>query len=131
VVRRDVQFSAEANIVIRRSQETSMAIANLYAPVADGSVDRNDVEKAIDKAMSDPGTPYNSHPPIERRIAWVAHFAPPAGLPAALPAWSLFPDRARLESAMTGVVNLRLGHDGPPSPASFLTLGGPKKQTPG
>lgn len=127
VVRRSVQFSAEANVVIQRSQEKSLAIANLYAPVEAGSVDRNDIEAAIGKAMNDPLTPYDSHPPIERRIAWVAHFAAPAGLPAAAPAWSLFPDRARLESAMTGVVNVRLGHDGPPSPASFLTLGPPKK----
>jgi Zn-dependent protease with chaperone function len=127
VVRRNIQFSAEANVVIRRSQEKSLAIANLYAPVEEGSVDRNGIEKAIEKAMTDPGTPYDSHPPIERRVAWVAHFEPPAGLPAAAPAWSLFPDRAQLEAAMTGVVNLRLGHDGPPSPASFLTLGAPKK----
>jgi Zn-dependent protease with chaperone function len=127
VVRRNVQFSAQANVVIRRSQEKSLAIANLYAPVEEGSVDPDDVEKAIAKAMNDPGTPYDSHPPIERRIAWVAHFEPPAGLPAAVPAWSLFPDRARLEAAMTGVVNLRLGHEGPASPASYLTLGAPKR----
>ena len=127
VVRRSVQFSAEANVVIRRSQETSLAIANLYAPVEAGTVDANDIETAIAKAMSDPGTPYDSHPPIERRIAWVAQFAAPAGLPAAAPAWSLFPDRGRLESAMTGVVNVRLGHDEVPNPASFLTLGPPKK----
>jgi Zn-dependent protease with chaperone function len=128
VVRRSVQFSAEANVVIRRSQEKSLAIANLYAPVEEGSVDRNDLEKAMEKAMNDPGTPYDSHPPIERRIAWVAHFESPAGLPAPAPAWSLFPDRARLESAMTSVVNVRLGHDGPPSPASFLTVGAPPKR---
>jgi len=130
VVRRDVQFSAEADVVIQRSQEKSAAIANLYAPVEEGSVDRNNVAQAIEKAMTDPGTPYNSHPPVERRIAWVAHFPAPAQLPVAAPAWSLFLDRARLESTMTGVVNLRLGHDGPPSPASFLTLGGPKKPSP-
>jgi Zn-dependent protease with chaperone function len=130
VVLRDVQFAAESNVVIRRSQEKSMAIANLYAPVEEGSVDRNHVAQAIEKAMSDPGTPYNSHPPVERRIAWVAHFAPPAQMPASAPAWSLFPDRARLQATMTSLVNLRLGHDGPPSPASFLTLGGPKKPSP-
>jgi len=128
VVRRDIQFSAEAEVVIRRSQQSNLAIANLYAPALEGTINRTDVESAIEKAMNDPGTPYNSHPPVARRVAWVAHFPAPAGLPAAAPAWSLFPDRARLESAMTGVVNLRLGHDGPPSPASFLTLGGPAKK---
>jgi hypothetical protein len=29
---------------------------------------------------------------------------------------------------MTSVVNVRLGHDGPPSPASFLTVGAPPKR---
>lgn len=59
--------------------------------------------------MTDPGSPYDSHPPVARRIDWVARFETPAAAAAlTAPAWSLFSERARIEAEMTDVVNKRL-----------------------
>jgi Zn-dependent protease with chaperone function len=117
VVRREVEFSAQANAVINHAQEQRRAIANLYSPAAHGGVDAAGIELTIQKTMSDVGSPYDSHPPVERRIAWVAAFPAPAGAATDVPAWSLFPDRARLEAEMTGVINQRLGEGGMIDPA--------------
>ena len=122
VVRRAVEFTAEADAVVDRARQQRKAIANLYAPPTAGSIDFAKIEQEVAKTMADAGSPYDSHPPVERRIAWVAAFETPPGAPADHPAWSLFPDRARFEVEMTGVVNQRLSAGGaaidahPPAP---------------
>ena len=121
VVRRTVEFSAEADVVIERAGKARQAIANLYAPPTAGSIDFVKIEQEVAKTMADAGSPYDSHPPVERRIAWVAAFETPPGAPADVPAWSLFPDRARFEVEMTRVINQRLSEKGvidlhPPAP---------------
>jgi Zn-dependent protease with chaperone function len=130
VVRRSAEFSAVADATIRRAQEHRRAIANLYVPPEDAVVNRADVESAVQKAMTDPGSPYDSHPPVARRIDWVAAFEAPAAAPGDGPAWDLFPDRTRVEAEMTTLINRRLGEqnliDPPaPDPAAPPALAGP------
>jgi Zn-dependent protease with chaperone function len=112
VVRRAVEFSAEADAVVGRARQQRQAIANLYAPPTAGSIDFTKIEQEVAKTMADAGSPYDSHPPVARRIAWVAAFETPQGAPADHPAWTLFSDRARFEVEMTGVVNQRLSEQG-------------------
>jgi len=107
-VRRSVEFAASSGVAIQRAREQQRAIANLYA-VEEGAVDPKDVEAETAKALADPGSPYDSHPPVERRIVWVSTFPAPDGAPIDGPAWGLFPDRARVEAEMTGTVNERIG----------------------
>jgi Zn-dependent protease with chaperone function len=109
VTRRSVQFSAEAGAFVERAKEKRTAIANLYVAPEAGAVNVAEVDAAIEKAMTDPGSPYDSHPPVARRIDWVARFQTPAAAAAlTAPAWSLFSERARIEAEMTDVVNKRL-----------------------
>jgi Zn-dependent protease with chaperone function len=112
IVRRTVEFGAETNAVIQVAGQHRRAIANLYAPPTAGTIDFVQVEQEITKTMTETGSPYDSHPPVERRIAWVAAFESPPGAAADGPAWTLFPDRARIEAEMTRVVNQRLSEKG-------------------
>jgi Zn-dependent protease with chaperone function len=112
VTRRSVQFSAEADVFVERAREKRTAIPNLYVAPDAGAVNGAEVDAAIAKAMTDAGSPYDSHPPVARRIDWVSRFATPEAAAALTgPAWALFPDRARLEAEMTGIVNKRLSQD--------------------
>ena len=112
VVRRSVQFAAEADVSIDRAREKRTAIPNLYVAPEEGAVNGSEVGAAIEKAMTASGSPYDSHPPVARRIDWVSRFETPASAAALdAPAWALFPDRARIEGEMTGVVNKRLQDD--------------------
>lgn len=124
VVRRSVEFSAGADTFVERAREKRTAIPSLYVAPEAGAVNDADVDAAIAKAMTDAGSPYDSHPPVARRIDWVSRFETPAAAAALTgPAWALFPDRARIEGEMTGVVNKRLYQgdvidDEPPTPSS-------------
>ena len=135
VVRRSVEFEAKADVIIKRAQEQRRAIASLYVLPPEGAVPAQDLETAIAKAMSEAGSPYDSHPPVGRRLAWLAAFGAAsqpasAGLATADPAaWELFPDRASTEARMTAIVNGRLdaaGHIDVPVPASVASPLGPR-----
>jgi Zn-dependent protease with chaperone function len=137
VVRRSVEFEAKADVIIRRAQEQRRAIASLYVLPSDGAAvpAQDDVQAAVAKAMSEAGSPYDSHPPVGRRLAWLAAFGaasqPVDAVAAAADpaAWDLFPDRASTEARMTAIVNGRLdaaGHIDVPVPASVASPLGPR-----
>jgi Zn-dependent protease with chaperone function len=125
IVRRTVEFDAGTAVMISHAQGSRRAVANLYVTPPTGSVNAVDVETAFSKAMNDPGSPYDSHPPVAKRISWLEAFGDAQVTPTVPtsdgPAWDLFPDRGALEARMTAVVNDRLeaaGHiDAPVAPA--------------
>jgi hypothetical protein len=114
--------------MISRAQGTRRAVANLYNAPPDGSVNAVDVETAFAKAMNNPGSPYDSHPPVAKRIAWLEAFGDAQVSSAAPtsdgPAWDLFPNRDVLEGRMTAIVNGRLeaaGHIDAEVPAALAS----------
>jgi Zn-dependent protease with chaperone function len=127
-VRRSVEFDAGTAAMISRAQGTRRAVANLYNAPPDGSVNAVDVETAFAKAMNNPGSPYDSHPPVAKRIAWLEAFGDAQVSSAAPtsdgPAWDLFPNRDVLEGRMTAIVNGRLeaaGHIDAEVPAALAS----------
>ncbi|MBI5499530.1 MAG: M48 family metallopeptidase [Deltaproteobacteria bacterium] len=64
------------------------------------------------RRMSAPGTPYDSHPSPERRIAWIERLAgAPQRSSDDRPAWSLFRDPAAVQNRLTQLVAQRFGID--------------------
>ncbi len=64
------------------------------------------IEAAFSEAMNDPGSVYDSHPAPGQRIAWVERLEGAPDLPSeGAPAWALMANRARLEEAMTAMIN--------------------------
>lgn len=123
VIRRTVEFDAGAEATISRAQGERRAIANLYSAPPPDAVNSIDVGAALERAMTDAGSPYDSHPPVAKRIAWLTAFGAAAGEGLTStsdgPAWDLIADRSALEGRMTAIVNERLeaaGHIDVPVP---------------
>jgi Zn-dependent protease with chaperone function len=112
VVERSVRFDHAVSTIVDRAEQQRKAIPNLYEPPAEpageGAGTPADVENAIAAALAAPGSAYDSHPPIPKRIAWVAAFEDVPAQGADGPAWELFPDRLAIERRMTAIVNGRL-----------------------
>lgn len=130
VARRSVEFDSAAAAMISAAQGSRRPLASLYVAPPTGSVSPTDVEGAVAKVMTNPGSPYDSHPPIAKRIAWLESFGESQLKPTVPtsdgPAWDLIPNRAAVEAKMTAVVNQRLeaaGHiDSEPAVAPFSPL---------
>ncbi|MEA2696082.1 MAG: hypothetical protein QOI66_353 [Myxococcales bacterium] len=116
IVRRTVEFNASTEAMINQAQVDRRALASLYVPPTKTTVSPVDVEKALAAAMSDAGSPYDSHPPVARRIAWLTAFGEATSVAAGVtsdgPAWDLFPDQNGIEARMTAIVNTRLADAG-------------------
>jgi hypothetical protein len=114
VVRRSIEFEHATGLLIKQAENTRQALGNLYQAPAEGSLTPAQLDEAVEKAMSNPGSPYDSHPPPRRRIDWALRLPePPAGDSLAPgDAWELFARRQELEGEMTKLVNERLEHAG-------------------
>lgn len=110
-VERTVRFDNAVKVHVFEAQRDRSAIVNLYA-APDGG-ERPDVAQAVTEALNAPGSPYDSHPPIAKRMAWVAAFAgEPQDAAADGPAWELFPDPRLVQARMTAIVNRRMSDAG-------------------
>jgi Zn-dependent protease with chaperone function len=128
IARRSAEFDAGSSAMIAVAQSTRRAVANLYAAPPADRVNALDIDAAVTKTMSNAGSPYDSHPPIAKRIAWLESFGEAQVTPTVPtsdgPAWDLFPDRGAIEGRMTAVVNGRLeaaGHIDVHPPAPFAS----------
>jgi hypothetical protein len=67
------------------------------------------IEAAFSEALNDPGSAYDSHLAPGQRIAWVERLEGAPDLPSeGAPAWGLMANRAKLEEAMTVMINEQL-----------------------
>jgi Zn-dependent protease with chaperone function len=115
VVARSVRFDAHIAATLGEVVPAKQPLANVYAFVPKEVVDPKKVEQAVEKAMSRPSSPYDSHPRPVDRIAWVTKIA--AEAPAetaddAEGAWSLLSGREAIEKRMTDEVRSRLAMRG-------------------
>jgi Zn-dependent protease with chaperone function len=115
VVSRSVRFDAHIAATLGEVVPAKQPLANVYAFVPKEAVDAKKVEEAVEKAMSRPASPYDSHPRPVDRIAWVTKLAAegPAESPEdAEDAWTLLAEREVLEKQMTEEVRVRLAQRG-------------------
>jgi Zn-dependent protease with chaperone function len=109
VIRRSVAFERASELLAGRAEKERQPLASLYELPPGLEISASDIEDAVAKAMTETGSPYESHPPPGLRLKWVARLPePPATAPESEDAWSLFVDRAALEKAMTDRVNQQL-----------------------
>jgi Zn-dependent protease with chaperone function len=108
-VERDVRFAAHADAVLTDAIERFIVIERLYeVPVRERSEEREQaVLDAIDESLSaETVSPFDSHPPIGRRLTWLRRMAEdgvgyPRGERDSRPAWSLFDARSSIELRAT------------------------------
>jgi Zn-dependent protease with chaperone function len=115
VVDRSIRFGRESDQLIAQAHQTRLAIASLYVPPAAPAPGLPDLDKMIVEAVNEPGSPYDSHPPVSKRLAWAAALTTgddDTGPRPDASAWDLFPDRAALEAQMTSLVNEHLQRSG-------------------
>jgi Zn-dependent protease with chaperone function len=115
VVGRSVRFDAHVAATLGEVVPAQQPLANVYAFVPKIGADPKKVEEAMEKAMSGPASPYDSHPRPVDRIAWVTKLAaagPPETDEDAGEAWGLLVQREALEKRMTDEVRIRLGRRG-------------------
>jgi Zn-dependent protease with chaperone function len=111
VIRRSIEFHHSTHYLVTRAEKDRKALANLYTLPADADLPRDDMAKAIEQALADAGSPYDSHPPPSLRLKWVARLPEPesgAGARSTDDAWALFASRESLEADMTSLVNTQL-----------------------
>ncbi len=124
-IRRSLEFSHNTNQLVTDAERTRRPIANLYATAetvhAQSIEARNEqapsIEAALEQALNDPGSPYDSHPPPTKRIDWVNRMATASGWTVAADAkaahaWDLFATKDALENEMTLKVNESLSEQG-------------------
>ena len=133
VIRRSIEFSRSVDGLVKSAETSRRPIANLYAPFVTDAANETQpsIDTAFAEALTDPGSPFDSHPPPHKRIEWVRRMAASGtgaatSIDAGTTAWSLFADRAALESEMTNEANGKLIQQGivddPNLPESFKPL---------
>lgn len=108
-VERDARFDAHADALLADAIERFVVIEGLYeVPLHERSEERERaVRDAIDVSLSaETVTPFDSHPPIGRRLTWLRRMAEdrvgfPRGERDARPAWSMFDHRSAIELRAT------------------------------
>ena len=109
VVKRSVEFDRATNYLMERAEQQRKPVASLYTLPADAELPAEEGTRAVSEALAAKGSPYDSHPPPNQRLAWIARLPDPSPEAEAQPdAWSLFASRAELEAEMTRLLNDRL-----------------------
>src|SRR5262249_14726828 len=104
VIERSIRFDAHVAATLSEVIENKRALANLYSYQPGKAEGTQEIDQALEEALSAKPSPYDSHPAPKDRIAWVrALAAPPAAASAADDAdvWSLIDGREELEKQMT------------------------------
>lgn len=102
---RSVRFDGFTQASLREVIDGHRSLANLYRYAPAAPPDEAALAKAVQEAIEEPPSPYDSHPRAADRIAWagaVEGIGDVAG--GAAPAWDLFDDREGLEQRMTAAV---------------------------
>jgi Zn-dependent protease with chaperone function len=111
VVERSVRFDAHLQRTLHEVVERKRPLANIYAYQP---AESTDLTTEVDEHWHREASAYDSHPPPDRRVAWVTALdAPDVVSPDDdEPVWSLFSDREELEREMTREVreNVAVNH---------------------
>jgi len=120
-VRRAVEFDFLSQREIFQAVRESRPLRNLYdlkvplqwapedEPAEKEKPPAQCIEEAYQEALSTPASPYDSHPATAQRIAWVEKMTGVASPPMdERDAWSLFPDRNRIQELVTRQVSSRV-----------------------
>jgi len=115
IIARTLEFEARAGAVLKEVIERKAPLANLYAYQPAELPPAGEIEQAVVAALDAQPSPYDSHPSPAQRLAWVrAIDARPTGdlTDENADAWSLFADRAKIETLMTEEVraNVQRAH---------------------
>jgi Zn-dependent protease with chaperone function len=116
VVRRAIEFDLLSEIEITDAIDQNRGLRNLYSlrlpedwdepELHEGEgTPRELVDRELARSLEAPGSPYDSHPPAGRRIAWVGKLGAGGAVgddPS--PAWSLFRNPEEIQLRMTALV---------------------------
>jgi Zn-dependent protease with chaperone function len=109
VIAASAAFDARSNAVLNEVVEEKRGLRNLYRYEPGKPIDAAEVDAAVEKALTEPASPYDSHPsPAERfalvhKLVGVPEPEDDGGL-----ALSLFDDHEAIEQAMTREVKTRV-----------------------
>jgi Zn-dependent protease with chaperone function len=114
VVRRGIEFQIVSGHEIQLALKQARPFANLYRlpvpsqflpdeePLDGATTPAHAIDQAFEKAMDDPGSPFDSHPAPGRRIEWVGKLSGTASLPDdRTEVWQLLPGKEKLQELMT------------------------------
>lgn len=106
VVARGLHFRLTTDRDIRAAIESGRPLENLYATRSVEGTEESQLAAQIQAAIDTQPSPYDSHPAPKDRFAWVAALTTSTAIAADAEqhAWTLFEDRAELETAMTALV---------------------------
>jgi hypothetical protein len=111
VIERSIRFEALASATLKEVVEAKGVLPNLYQYRPTAPPAEEEIQKAVQVALSRPPSPYDSHPSPVDRFAWVRAL-PTQGTGSAIPddgdAWDLFSDRTATEVEMTATVRRNL-----------------------
>jgi Zn-dependent protease with chaperone function len=105
VIRRSVEFQHEATQEIERAKQACRPLRDLYALEASSEPS---VDEEVSKVLAAPTTEDNTHPGPADRFRLVSRVTTPSDVPAEGAVWDLFPDRSKLTSEMSAMVQARL-----------------------
>jgi Zn-dependent protease with chaperone function len=110
VIRRDVLFSAHANATLNEVAGAKGVLTNLYSYRPAVSPEEKAVEAAVEIALQQEPSPYDSHPAPLDRFRWTRPLRA-TGRPSpedGEESWTLFRDRETLEQKLTETLRIQL-----------------------
>ena len=116
VIERSIYFDAFANASLKEVVDGKVPLANLYQHRPATPPPAEEIQQAVQAALSRPPSPYDSHPSPVDRFAWVRAL-PTQGTASSAgdegEAWDLFGDRTTTEVEMTATIrqNLQASYD--------------------
>lgn len=113
VVRQQFIFDDQVATEIDDISRNMRAIHNIYQlPLPDYVHDRDWFEKRLAAARTGRDAEFDSHPPLEHRLAYIATLPQTTMRADSSDAWSLFADPARIQAAMTRETAQRIAAKG-------------------
>jgi Zn-dependent protease with chaperone function len=99
----DFRFGLHCEAVVKDVTEQSHALSNLYRHDHGATLNEAEIAQNVAAAIEREGSPYQSHPPPKKRIAWVEGIvaSTPPSMDDELDAWTLFSDGEKLQCLLT------------------------------
>lgn len=104
VVRQNVAFRMVVSKKMENFYNLNLRYSNLYTDTQDGAAALPAYEPALQKVLERSTSPYDSHPAVKERLAYLKRMQEQMAIPVAenpLPVWGLFPDATKLQEKMT------------------------------
>jgi Zn-dependent protease with chaperone function len=114
IIENEMRFRAHMDVALNEAINDVTPVKNIYQIKTKRQVPEALITKAINTELRSAPSPYDSHPPVQKRFAWAKKWDRHGDVtPDDRPAWGIFRNRSDIEELMTDqirkAVNMQIG----------------------